>query len=103
MSQTIDQTGRPAGHPGYCSCADCAVWFQRREKRIAEAGPPAQQPTPWQAPVAPPPGSATDYLRRIHWWVRLAGIIWIVIPALFAAVMMAILIIGMATGQNQGF
>lgn len=30
-----------------------------------------------------------DYMRRIHWWVRLAGIIWIGIPAaaaLFAVV-----------------
>ena len=23
---------------------------------------------------------SNDYLRRIHWWVRLFGIIWIVIP-----------------------
>ena len=25
-----------------------------------------------------------DYIRRIHWWVRLFGIIWIVIPVVAA-------------------
>lgn len=26
---------------------------------------------------------SNEYLRLIHWWVRLFGIIWIVIPILF--------------------
>lgn len=30
---------------------------------------------------------SNDYLRRIHWWVRLFGIVWIVIP-------MATLVVG---------
>lgn len=28
--------------------------------------------------------SQDDHLRRIHWWVRLFGIVWIVVPALLA-------------------
>lgn len=27
--------------------------------------------------------SNVDYVRRIHWWVRLFGFVWIVLPALF--------------------
>lgn len=38
-------------------------------------------PKTWPTPQpAAPSGLAVDYLRRIHWWVRLFGIIWIVIP-----------------------
>lgn len=87
MTNTIDQTGRPEGHPGRCTCADCAVWAARREHRVAgPTSPPpppsAQRPVLWAPALQGPVDPATDYLRRIHWWVRLAGIIWIVIPAL---------------------
>lgn len=30
-----------------------------------------------------------DYTRRIHWWVRLFGIIWIVVPAVAALMAVA--------------
>lgn len=43
-----------------------------------------------------------DYLRRIHWWVRLFGILWIVVPAIaglaFVAFFVAMAAIG-ATAQ----
>lgn len=32
------------------------------------------------------------YTRRIHWWVRLFGIIWIVIPAVMAFIGFAFLL-----------
>lgn len=30
-----------------------------------------------------------DYTRRIHWWVRLFGIVWIVVPAVAALMAVA--------------
>lgn len=34
----------------------------------------------WQELVLTPSEQTADYVRRIHWWVRLFGIIWIVMP-----------------------
>jgi hypothetical protein len=92
MSTTIDQTGRPAGHPGYCSCDGCAAWLTN-----AGAAPPRRANT-WAAPE-PKTVSAdertADYARRIHWWVRLFGVVWLatiligVIGAVSVAVMAA--------------
>ena len=44
----------------------------------------------------------TDYLRRIHWWVRLFGIVWIVLPvvAFLAAVAFGLGIISMSQVEN---
>lgn len=52
--------------------------------------------TAWGKLILTPDEQATDYLRRIHWWVRLFGIVWIVIPvamSLFAT----FFLIGMAS------
>lgn len=88
MEKTTEQTGRPAGHPGYCTCGACTDWrlanglpSNRQPKPAAVAAP--RPPTEWARPAAPPPdyqAITADYARRIHWWVRLFGIVWIVIP-----------------------
>lgn len=44
---------------------------------------------------------AISYLRRIHWWVRLAGIIWIVIPVVLA-VLAAVFLVGAAANSSSG-
>ena len=43
--------------------------------------------------------SANDYMRRIHWWVRLFGVVWIVIPALIG-VLAVVFMIGVAAKGN---
>jgi hypothetical protein len=40
--------------------------------------------------------STRDYTRRIHWWVRLFGIIWIGIPAAMAVLAVAFMVGAMA-------
>lgn len=42
-----------------------------------------------------------DYVRRIHWWVRLAGIIWIVIPIVLT-VLAVFFMIGAAANSSSG-
>lgn len=37
-----------------------------------------------------------DYARRIHWWIRLFGIIWIGIPAAAALFMAVFMLAAMA-------
>jgi len=38
-------------------------------------------------PAAPPQGlTVTDYARKIHWWVRLFGVVWLASIALAVAV-----------------
>lgn len=44
---------------------------------------------------------AISYLRRIHWWVRLAGIIWIVLPIILG-VLAIIFMIGAAANSTGG-
>jgi hypothetical protein len=66
--------------------------------------------TDWPAPAADPnldgihvlTHKNNDYLRRIHWWVRLFGIVWIVIPvvAFLAAVAFGLGIISMSRAEN---
>lgn len=36
--------------------------------------------------------STAAYTRRIHWWVRLFGIVWIVIPAAMVLIAVAFLL-----------
>lgn len=43
--------------------------------------------------------SQDDYLRRIHWWVRLFGLVWIVLPVIVG--LAAILALAMAAALNQ--
>lgn len=97
MTQTIDQAaGRPNGHPGYCACPECFEWHQQKS-----AAKTASQMTGWTEPVLTPAEQTADYARRIHWWVRLFGIIWIVIPIammLFAVVFMIALRANSTTG-----
>lgn len=74
MTEPMTAPPMPAGHPAGCDCSTCAV--------IRGA---------WSEPVEAMPSfdlawHTNDYLRRIHWWVRLFGIIWIVIPVVFALI-----------------
>jgi hypothetical protein len=91
MTQTIDQ-GRPDGHPGYCACPECFQWYQQRN--------PIASPTSSELVLTPAEQTA-DYARRIHWWVRLFGIIWIVIPAIAAVALVAFLLGAMANGTTS--
>jgi len=40
-----------------------------------------------------------DYLRRIHWWVRLFGIIWIVMPVVAAVFGVVFFVAALAMGS----
>lgn len=42
-----------------------------------------------------------DYTRRIHWWVRLFGIIWIVLP-IVATVIAVFFLLGAAANSGTG-
>lgn len=70
--------------------------------------------TSWPKPVGPDPNldgihvlthKNNDYLRRIHWWVRLFGIVWIVIPIVATAMFVAFVmgIIGMAATDSDSY
>lgn len=43
-----------------------------------------------------------DYLRRIHWWVRLFGILWIVVPVVAAALAAVFFVAAVVIGGAQG-
>lgn len=49
-----------------------------------------------------PAEQSYDYIRRIHWWVRLFGIVWIVIPvvASLAAMAFALGILSKSAADN---
>lgn len=70
--------------------------------------------TSWPTPLTEPePGSdeafqramhriltnTEEYARRIHWWVRLFGIIWIVIP-IIAAIVAFFFIMGVSSSTG---
>lgn len=44
--------------------------------------------------------ASEDYLRRIHWWVRLFGIVWILVPIVSAAAVLTFFIGLMAFGAG---
>lgn len=54
-AETIDQTDRPAGHPGYCICPACCDW-RRNTGYVVEPPKVAEPPAP--PPVAPQPVAA---------------------------------------------
>jgi hypothetical protein len=68
------------------------------------------QPTAWPTPATDPNLDGihvltqrnTDYLKRVHWWVRLFGIVWIVIPVLafLAAVAFALGALSLSASDN---
>lgn len=92
MEKTTD---RPLveGHAATCRCSTCTTM------RGAQLGPTRSAPSGWAAPASHHPDLSTDYLRRIHWWVRLAGIIWIVIPIVLA-VLAAVFLVGAAANSS---
>jgi hypothetical protein len=49
-----------------------------------------------------PAEQSYDYIRRIHWWVRLFGIVWVVIPvvASLAAVAFGLGILSKSAADN---
>lgn len=53
--------------------------------------------------ILPPAEQTADYARRIHWWVRLFGIVWIVIPvvATIMAVFFAVGIVSMGAVNSK--
>jgi hypothetical protein len=59
--------------------------------------------TGWSELVLTPTEQNADYLRRIHWWVRLFGIVWIVIPvvATLMAIFFALGILSMASATRS--
>lgn len=92
MTQTIEQAGRPIGHPGYCACPECFQWHQQNQSSTK-----AQ----WNELVLTPTEQTTDYLR-IHWWVRLFGFVWLVIPAVMTIVLVAFMLGAMANNTTGG-
>ncbi len=58
--------------------------------------------TAWRGLVLTPAEQTADYTRRIHWWVRLFGIVWIVIPVLafLGAVAFALGALSLSAGDN---
>jgi hypothetical protein len=40
-----------------------------------------------------------DYTRRIHWWVRLFGILWIVFPLVAACLAGVVLLVATIAGS----
>lgn len=63
-----------------------------------------ETPIKWPKPAVDLPAEtprdvalkSLSYLERIHWWVRLFGIVWIVIPFLVAAAGVAFIIGGIS-------
>ena len=45
--------------------------------------------------------STEDYVRRIHWWVRLFGVVWIVLP-IIATVFAVVFMMGALVKSNTG-
>ena len=70
--------------------------------------PTFQTPRAWDDELPPQPAPRTglvvaDYLRRIHWWVRLFGICWLVTVGL-AVLGVVFMIIGMSrTAPTSGY
>ena len=55
------------------------------------------------AAAAPPPGlTVTDYARKIHWWVRLFGVVWLASIAFAVAVGVFIGIAAAAQSRDAG-
>lgn len=83
MTSTIDQTGRPDGHPGYCSCPVCVGLPKVTSPGRPETG--RDMATLLDAidfgdtRIASIHGVLSEtnsYAKRIHWWVRLFGVVW---------------------------
>jgi hypothetical protein len=67
MTQTID------AHAAGCQCPVC---FRNT---------PAEPAARWAVPAGTaltPEAATADYARRIHWWVRLFGVVWLTSLAL---------------------
>lgn len=60
--------------------------------------------TDWPKPsptTLPPNLQGVDYLRRIHWWVRLFGILWIVVPMVAAIMATVFFVVALAIGGSN--
>lgn len=82
MTSTIDQTGRPDGHPGYCACPTCfhlPKLSGPARPATGEASRPALSPQTRPAASEAPDelGHLRDQVRRIHGWVLFLGIVCI--------------------------
>ena len=59
----------------------------------------------WKAPVQPADANGltmTDYTRKIHWWVRLVGVVWLtsmIIGVVIGAI--AIIAVGVEAGKTD--
>jgi hypothetical protein len=73
VTQTMDQPVKPNGHHSYCACPEC---FQSYQQGRA------------QAALTDPAMLTADYARRIHWWVRLFGVLALTGMALWIVTLM---------------